>query len=95
MKENIDYKLIPADVDNEQAWEIRILTGEFVETVIRYGNVSIDGPADCIKFSFLVSSSPIEDLTAEDQNLQITAGNILGDIIENQLENGSILLEDK
>ena len=44
VSEGIDYKLVPVeDSPNDQAWDVRILRGEFVETVIRYGNVAFDG----------------------------------------------------
>lgn len=95
MKENEDYSLIPVDIDNEQAWEIRILKGEFIETVIRYGNVSIDGINEQIKFNFVITFSPDEEITAENPQLQALAGEILGDLIENHIENGSIILDDK
>jgi len=95
VKEDRDYQLIPADVDNDQAWEIRILKGEFIETVIRYGNVSIDGPTDSIRFSFTISQTADDDLTVDNNDLQEVAGKILGDLIENHIERGTISLEDK
>ena len=42
MQENKDYELIPSPNDSH-SWHIRILTGDFVETVIQYGTVSFDG----------------------------------------------------
>ena len=38
-EENIDYELTPAS-DNEYGWNVRILVGPFVETVIRFGNLA-------------------------------------------------------
>ena len=50
MKENIDYELIsPQDDPHEQAWHIRILTGDYVETVLAFGNISLDGKEDCLR----------------------------------------------
>jgi ligand-binding SRPBCC domain-containing protein len=95
MTEDEDYKLVPVDVGNEQAWEIRILSGEFTETVLRFGNVSIDGPNDAIKFNFDITTSPDPDLTVLNDDLQSFAADVLGDLIENSLERGSILLDDK
>jgi len=95
MKEDVDYKLIPAQVDNEQAWEIRILTGEFVETVLRFGNISIDGPNEALNFNFMVTHSPGDGIDEENKELQQVAGEILGDLIDNSINDGTVLLEDK
>ena len=40
LSEGVDYELIPAP-DNEQAWNIRVLTGPFVETIVQFGAISI------------------------------------------------------
>ena len=43
LEENVHYQLIPAeDTDNPQAWDIRILEGDYIETVIRFGNVALN-----------------------------------------------------
>ena len=34
MQENVDYELIP--VENEEHWQIRIKTGEYIETVFQF-----------------------------------------------------------
>ena len=37
VSEDVDYELIPCDdVANEQAWDVRILRGDFIESVIRF-----------------------------------------------------------
>jgi len=95
MIENKDYELIPVDHENEQAWEIRILDGEFIETVIRYGNVSIDGKAGNISFNFNVTYSPIEQLSEDDRDLQLVAGEILGSLLDNAAKEGHLLFDDK
>ena len=38
MKENTDYEIIP-DMNDDKSWNVRILTGAFTETVIKYGVV--------------------------------------------------------
>ena len=63
ISEGIDYELIPAAVDNEQAWDVRFLRGDYVETVIRYGNVAFDGKEKCLKFNFKIITSPDQELT--------------------------------
>lgn len=90
MSEGIDYELVPANADNEQAWDIRILTGDFVETVIRYGNVSFDGAEKCLKFNFKIISSPDPDLSTKDVPLQEHAADILEDVLERSYANGSL-----
>ena len=41
-KENIDYELIPSSTDDDH-WNVRFLTGDYVETVIAYGKISLEG----------------------------------------------------
>lgn len=58
-REGIDYDLVPAADDgegNKQAWDVRFTEGDFVETVIRYGNIAFEN--DCLKFNFVIQSSP-------------------------------------
>ena len=43
LSEGVDYKLIPSP-ENEMSWWVRILTGPFVETVVQFGSISINGP---------------------------------------------------
>jgi len=96
VSEDVDYKLIPVDdAENDQAWEIRILRGPFVETVLRYGNVSFDGKNDCLRFNFMITYSPDPDLTTENVELQNFAGEILEDIIERAYNEGWLAMDDK
>lgn len=97
MQENVDYELVPVDgVMNDQAWDVRILTTEYAETVIRFGNVAVDGTADVLTFNFKVIESPIPDLNSdEDVDLQKVSGDILISIIENSIEQKSLVIKDK
>ena len=97
MQENVDYELVPVDgVMNDQAWDVRILTTEYAETVIRFGNVAVDGKADVLTFNFMVIDSPIADLNSdEDVDLQKVSGDILISIIENSIEQKSLVIKDK
>lgn len=96
VSEDVDYQLIPVDdVDNQQAWEIRILRGPFVETVLRFGNVSFDGEQDCLRFNFIISYSPDPELTTENVELQNFAGEILEDIIEKAYNEGWLVTKDR
>lgn len=97
MKHEIDYEIIPAkDMDdlNEQAWDIRILSGNYIETIIRYGNIAVNEEKDALTFNFRVISSPIEDLTLEDIDLQNVAGDVLESILENAVMNDSLAIRD-
>lgn len=84
MKENIDYELIPND---DESWDVRILTGDFIETVITYNVLSVDEKEEALKFDFTVKYSPDPDVTSETYELQLLAGNILFSVIESSMEN--------
>ena len=43
LKENVDYELIPSDDPEDDAWSVRILKGDFVETVFQYGAIKLNG----------------------------------------------------
>jgi hypothetical protein len=87
--ENKDYELIPADND---FWQVRFLTGDFVETVIQYGSIRLDGKnvekEDDVKitFSFDIVSTPDDTLTTDDIDLQIHCGNVLSEILKNAFD---------
>lgn len=86
LEENIDYELIPGEGEN---WDIRILTGEFVETVINYKQLQVADDGEHLTFNFNVVTSPDEDLDAETNvDLQNTAAMILSDILENSVTRG-------
>lgn len=89
VSEGVDYELIPVEyVDNEAAWDVRILRGEFSETVLRYGTIKFDGERDCLTFDFRVVTSPDMDLDSSDVDLQQYAGEILEDILERGIQEG-------
>ena len=45
VSEGIHYEMIPVEyVDNDAAWDVRILRGNFTETVIRYGTIKLMVP---------------------------------------------------
>lgn len=80
MKQNEDYELIPGEGEN---WDVRILTGEFVETVIAFQNLKVTDDGENLSFNFNVVSSPDPSLDAETNiDLQTTAGMILSNILE-------------
>ena len=81
MKENTDYEIIP-DMNDDKSWNVRILTGAFTETVIKYGVVKFND--EDMTFNFDIVSSPDNDLTTNNVDLQKHAGNMLEQIIENK-----------
>ena len=81
MKENTDYEIIP-DMNDDKSCNVRILTGAFTETVIKYGVVKFND--EDMTFNFDIISSPDNDLTTENVDLQKYAGNMLEKIIENK-----------
>lgn len=92
--EGIDYELIPAtdDYERDQSWDVRILKGDFTETVLRFGNIAFNGENDCLNFNFVLISSPVSDLSEADENLQDQAANILANILEEAAKEGTLLL---
>lgn len=92
MIEGVDYELTPSGTGEvEQAWDVRVLRGDFVETVLRFGNISFDGDNDCIKFNFVIVSSP-SDTNEDDPDMQEVAGAILETILEEAANAGSLVL---
>lgn len=93
--EGQDYALVPASaVENDQAWDVRILEGDFAETVIRFGNIAFDGENDCLSFNFVIVSTPYDDLTTESVELQNRAADILASLLEEAAASGSLVLGD-
>lgn len=94
MIEGVDFEMIPsAEAELEQAWDIRILRGDYVESVLRFGNIAFDGDNDCLNFNFMVVSSP-SGADEDDVYLQETAGAILQSLLEEAAKAGSLVLGD-
>ena len=94
--DGVDYELIPVEyVDNEAAWDIRILRGEFTESVLRYGTIKFDGERDCLTFDFRVVSTPDPDLDSTNEDLQVFAGAVLEDILERGISEGWVYGTEK
>ena len=96
LSEGIDYELIPVDyVDNAAAWDVRILRGEFTETVIRYGTIRFDGAWEQLRFDFRVVTTPDPSLDSSVRELQEFAADILEDILERGLSEGWVYSKEK
>lgn len=64
LKQNEDFELIPAN--DSEWWNVRILKGDYTETVFRFGSIAIVEEKDQMSFDFEIVSSPIEGLVEED-----------------------------
>jgi len=84
MEENVDYELVTRSDENDH-WDIRILTGEFIETIINFGTIKVSEDGEHLNFDFSVKYSPVDD-SANNVDLQSTAGAILLSIIENSIK---------
>jgi hypothetical protein len=95
-KENVDYELVPSEKHEDQAWNVRFLTGDYTETVIQFGAIKISGEDmeeeddALMTFNFDIISSPDSELTAGNNGLQNYAGEVLLDIIEQAIKDGSV-----
>jgi hypothetical protein len=77
--ENTDYELVPSEGEN---WDVRILTGEFTETVLQYGKLVMSDDGEHLTFNFDVVTSPDLELTDKNLDLQACAGKLLSSILE-------------
>ena len=88
MKENVNYQLIPDDNDNvNDTWKIRILEGEYIETIFQFGALELKEESDQLSFNFTVLYSPDDSITSENIGLQKYAGSVLSSILERALDN--------
>ena len=94
MKENTDYEIIPNPEDSH-SWQIRILTGDFTETVIEFGTISFNEIKEHFTFDFKLISSPDKFLLIDNENLHNVLARILEDIIERGEKEGWVKIDDK
>lgn len=87
LSENKDYQFVPVSRDNQESWDIRILDGEFVETVFYFDKLQVADDGEHMKFNFHIVSTPNPDLTVEDTGLQQYVGMVLYDILQNAVVN--------
>jgi hypothetical protein len=94
-KENQTYQLVPGE-EGDQHWLVRFLEGPYAETVIQYGSISVnDEEEGTMSFNFFVESSPDSELTSDDVDLQLWAGDILQEIIREAIMDGSAVLQEQ
>ena len=85
MKQGEDFDVVPGQDPNGDTWDFRILTGNFTETVIRFGNVRVDEGDEVLKYNYNVVSSPIPDLKEDNGDLQKVSAAILLSILESSV----------
>ena len=96
MKENVDYELVPFEESSDH-WGVRILTGDFIETIIRLGAIAANEKAGHLSFNFSVlhNVESEEIVTENNPELQKIAGEILNDILEKGIEGGYVDFKEK
>ena len=94
MIEGKDYELIMPESD-EEYWACRILTGQFNETVIKFGAIALNEVQGELNFNFFVESSPDVEAVIENVDLQIVAQQILTSVIDTCLQEGLYDLRDR
>jgi hypothetical protein len=87
LSEGIDYEFVPAPSD-EQAWQVRMLTGPFPETIVQFGQLTVDGKQEAIHFDFTIVETPQSDLDISNEDLQQCLGSVLFYILEDSLSKG-------
>lgn len=94
-KENQTYQLVPGE-EGDQHWLVRFLEGPYAETVIQYGSISVnDEEEGTMSFNFFVESSPDSELTSDDVDLQLWAGDVLQEILREAIMDGSAVLQEQ
>ncbi len=84
LKENVDYELSPLGED--ETWSIRILRGDFLETVIQYDVLQMEDDGE-LKYNFSVVNSPNDEAVVENIYLQELVGDVLFSLINTLYEN--------
>ena len=95
MIENVDYEIVPSHED-EQAWNVRILSGTFTETVLKYGVVKFNGKGKekYMSFNFDIVYTPDSELTNDNVELQEFAGNMLEQIMAQGIKDGDVITRE-
>jgi len=84
LKENVDYELSPLGED--ETWSIRILKGDFLETIIQYDILQMEDDGE-LKYNFSVINSPNDEAVVENIYLQELVGDVLFSLINTLYEN--------
>ena len=93
LKENKHYEIIP-DKGDDQAWNVRILSGMFTETVLKYGVVKFNGKKKDMTFNFDIVYTPDTELKVSDLQLQEFAGIMLEQIMAQGFRDGEVITRE-
>ena len=93
LTENKHYEIIP-DKGDDQAWNVRILSGMFTETVLKYGVVKFNGKKKDMTFNFDIVYTPDTELTVSDLKLQEFAGVMLEQIMAQGFRDGEVITRE-
>jgi|TARA_B110000858_G_scaffold2888_1_gene3351 hypothetical protein len=93
LSEGVDYEFVPAATD-DQAWQVRMLTGPFPETVVQFGQLRVDGTEESIHFDFSIIETPQSDLDISNEELQQCLGSVLFYILEDSLTKGDAEIKE-
>ena len=93
LKENKHYEIIP-DKGDDQAWNVRILSGMFTETVLKYGVVKFNVKKKHMTFNFDIVYTPDTELTVSDLKLQEFAGIMLEQIMAQGFRDGEVITRE-
>ena len=93
LTENKHYEIIP-DKTDDQAWNVRILSGMFTETVLKYGVVKFNGKKKDMTFNFDIVYTPDTELTVSDLKLQEFAGIMLEQIMAQGIRDNEVITRE-
>ena len=93
LRENKHYEIIP-DKGDDQAWNVRILSGAFTETVLRYGVVKFNGKKKDMTFNFDIVYTPDTELTVSNKKLQEFAGIMLEQIMAQGIRDYEVITRE-
>lgn len=93
--EQVDYNVTSLDlVDDENAWQVKLLTGEYKGKSLVFTSIEYNGSNQTLKFLLdVLDVDNILEPTSAD--LEDYAFEILQDIIKKGIADGSIILNDK
>ena len=93
LQENKHYEIIP-DKGDDQAWNVRILSGAFTETVLRYGVVKFNGKKKDMTFNFDIVYTPDTELNVSNKKLQEFAGIMLEQIMAQGIRDNEVITRE-
>jgi hypothetical protein len=90
MIENQDYELVPNENDG---WDIKLLTGDFAETIFNFGAIKVADDGETMKYSADIVYSPVDENYDENLEWHQLTGSILLSIMEQMVKNEAKTVE--